>query len=244
MNDITNVIKSHTSIRKFTDKPVTKEQIDEIVYCAMRGASAGNMMQYSIITIQDKSTLEKLSKSCDNQPFIKDAPLALLFVADNYKWSELFKSRKVMDRGNPYHKPQLPDFMLGIQDAMIAAQNSVIAAESMGLGTCYIGDIMENIEFHRQLFNLPDYTMPVTLIVIGNYDFQPALRPRFEKQHMVYEEVYPEVNSEFIDSMFAQKETDIPDFAQKFYSRKIEADFFKEMIRSTKMYISQWEDKD
>lgn len=241
MNTVTKLIKNHASIRKFNNTPVSKEQTDEIISCAMRGASAGNMMQYSIIIVQDKSTLEKLSKSCDNQPFIKDASLALLFVADNYKWSKFFENRKVTDQGSPYSKPQLPDFMLAIQDAMIAAQNSVIAAESMGLGTCYIGDIMENIEYHRELFNLPAYTMPVTLIVIGNYDNHPTLRPRFEKQHMVFSETYPTVDDKFIDAMFAQKEADNPDFAQKFYSRKIEADFFKEMIRSVKKYVEQWE---
>lgn len=240
MNTITDSIKNHASIRKFNHTPIDKKQIDEIIKCAMRGASAGNMMQYSIITIEDKTTLEKFSKSCDNQPFIKGASLALLFVADNYKWSKFFENRKVTDKGKPYENPQLPDFMLAIQDAMIAAQNSVIAAESMGLGTCYIGDIMENIEYHRELFNLPAYTMPVTLIVMGNYDKHPALRPRFEKQHVVSSEVYPKVDDKFIDDMFAQNEANKPNFAQKFYSRKIEAVFFKEMIRSIKMYISQW----
>jgi len=243
MNTVVDLIKNHASIRKFNGEPIKKEQIDEIIRCAMRGATAGNMMQYSIVTVEDSQTLEKLSKSCDNQSFIKGASIAMLFVADNYKWSKLFESRNVVDHGKPYKKPQLPDFMLGIQDAMIAAQNSVLAAESMGLGTCYIGDIMENIEYHRELFNLPDYTMPVTLIVMGNYDKHPTLRPRFGRQYIVSKEVYPKVDKEFIDAMFAQNEKDKPDFAQKFYSRKIEADFFKEMIRSVKMYINQWFEK-
>lgn len=240
MDTVVELIKNHTSIRRFLDEPVTDKEEQIILDCALRGASAGNMMQYTIIVIRDRATLKKLAVSCDNQSFIADAGLALLVVADNNKWSQFFKSRKVTDHSKPYETPQIPDFMLGVQDAMIAAQNSVIAAESIGLGTCYIGDIMEKAEYHRELFDLPDFTMPVTLIVVGHYDKKPTLRPRFEQKHMVAREVYPTVDKDFVDGMFIDKEDGNPDFAQKFYTRKIEADFFKEMIRSVKLYMSQW----
>lgn len=241
MNQVTQVIKNHTSIRKFNETPISEAEEKEIIDCALRGASAGNMMQYSIITIKDKDTLGKLADSCDNQPFIGSASLALVFVADNHKWSTFFKERQVTDHGNPYERPRVPDMMLAIQDAMIAAQNSVLAAESMEIGTCYIGDIMEKAEFHRELFGLPDYTMPVTLIVMGHYDKKPKLRPRFDTKYMVSKERYPNVESHFINGMFKEEERKKPDFAQKLYSRKIGADFFKEMIRSIKVYLKQWQ---
>ncbi|MBI9051179.1 MAG: nitroreductase family protein [Anaerolineaceae bacterium] len=240
MNTTIDLIKNHTSIRKFNEQPVTKEEEQTIIECAMRGPSAGNMMQYTIIPIRNKETLAKLAESCDHQPFIATAGLALLFVADNYKWKRFFELREVTDHGEPYKGPKIPDFMLAIQDAMIAAQNSVLAAESLGLGTCYIGDIMEQAEFHRELFKLPSHTMPVTLIVMGHFDFKPQLRSRFDQQYVVSEEVYPNVDEPFIDGMFDKEEQKQENFAQKFYSRKIEADFFKEMIRSIKVYLGQW----
>lgn len=176
MNEVIKLLKSHTSIRKFNETKITDEQIQHIIESAMQGATAGNMMAYSIIKIRSKDTLKKLSKSCDNQPFIADADVALLFVADNYKWHKFYEQRNISETFPDYEGPCISDFMLGISDGMIAAQNAVIAAESLGIGTCYIGDIMENYEYHKELFNLPKYTMPFALVIMGNYDTKPQKR--------------------------------------------------------------------
>lgn len=240
MNEVIKQLKSHTSIRKFNDTKITDEKLQEIIESAMRGATAGNMMAYSIIKIKSKDTLAKLAKSCDDQPFIGDADVALLFVADSYKWHTFFEQRNISNIFTDYEGPCVSDFMLGVQDGMIAAQNAVIAAESLGIGTCYIGDIMENYEYHKELFNLPKYTMPIALIVMGNYDTKPQTRDRFNESYVVFDEVYPTITEEFIDSMFAKEESKDKDFAPKFYKRKIDAPFFKEMMRSIKKNISEW----
>lgn len=240
MNATIDLLKNHRSIRQFNDLPITDEEETLMIECAMQGATAGNMMQYQIIVIREKKTLQALAQSCDHQPFIGSAQLALLFVVDNHKWQTYFERRGVLDHGAAYKGPKIPDMMLGMQDAMIAAQNAVVAAESMGIGTCYIGDIMEAAEYHQDLFHLPKYTMPATLIVMGRYDHQPKIRSRFPKAYVVSEEVYPKVDQAFIEGMFGPSEVNKPEFAQKFYSRKIEADFFKEMIRSVKVYLNQW----
>ncbi len=240
MNKMIELIKDHRSIRKFNNQPITESEEETILDCALRAASAGNMMQYSIISVRDKTTLSKLADSCDSQPFIGDASLALLFVADNHKWEKFFESRNVTDNGKPYGGPEVPDMFLAMQDGIIAAQNSVLAAESLGIGTCYIGDIMEHAEFHCDLFNFPKHVMPLTLVVMGHYDHTPVLRDRFNKEHMVFSETYPNIDEKFVTDMFSKKEESKSDFAQKFYSRKIEAAFFKEMIRSIKVYLEQW----
>ncbi|WP_312811505.1 nitroreductase family protein [Sedimentibacter sp.] len=240
MNEVIELLKSHTSIRKFNETKITDEHVRHIVDSAMHGATAGNMMAYSIIKIRSKETLSKLAKSCDNQPFIESADLALLFVTDSYKWHRFFEQRNINEAFPDYKGPCISDFMLGIQDGMIAAQNAVIAAESLGIGTCYIGDIMENYEYHKELFNLPEYTMPITLIVMGNYDTKPQIRERFDKSCVVFDETYPTISEEFINNMFLKNESKDSDFAVKFYKRKIDAPFFKEMIRSIKKYINEW----
>ncbi len=241
MNEVIDLLKSHTSIRKFNGEEIKKEDVDVIVGAAIRGATAGNMMAYSIIKIQSEDVLKKLAVSCDNQPFIADAKLALLFVADNYKWHKYFEQRSINEVFPDYRGPSISDFMLGVEDAMIAAQNAVIAAESLGIGTCYIGDIMEQCEYHRELFNLPEYTMPVALVVMGHYDTKPKLRDRFDKSFVVFDEVYPEINNDFINEMFSEEEKKDKDFASKFYKRKMDAPFFKEMIQSIKIYLKQWD---
>ncbi len=243
MNEVIKLLNEHTSIRKFNDNIITEEQIELIINAAIRGATAGNMMYYSIIKIQSKDTLLKLSKSCDNQPFIENASLALLFVVDNYKWDKYFEQRQIKQRFNDYDGPVISDFILGMQDTMIAAQNAVIAAESLGIGTCYIGDIMENCEFHKELFSLPKYTMPATLIVMGNYDTKPQIRERFEKSFIAFDEEYPKINNDFIDDMFSSNEKNNLEFAEKFYARKKDSPFSKELVRSIKHYLKDWFDK-
>ena len=240
MNSTIDLLKNHASVRKFNKLPITGEEEQLILQCAMQGATAGNMMLYHIIVIREKETLEALAKSCDNQPFIGTAQLGLLFVVDNHKWQKFFEARGVTDQGEAYGGPEIPDMILGMQDTMIAAQNAVIAAESMDIGTCYIGDIMEQAEYHKRLFNLPDFTMAATLVVMGKFDKKPAVRSRFGSTYVVSQEIYPEVNQTFIDDMFGPSEENKPDFAQKFYGRKMAAEFFKEMSRSIKVYLNQW----
>ena len=241
MNEVIKLLKSHTSIRKFNERKIPDEQVQHIIESAMQGATAGNMMAYSIIKIRSKDTLSKLAKSCDDQPFIANADLALLFVADNYKWHKFYEQRNISETFPDYKGPCISDFMLGVEDGMIAAQNAVIAAESLGIGTCYIGDIMENYEYHKELFNLPQYTMPIALVVMGNYDTKPKIRDRFDKSYVVFDEIYPTITEEFINDLFLKEESKDSEFAIKFYKRKMDAPFFKEMIRSIKMNISEWD---
>ncbi len=236
MNEVTKLLKEHRSIRSFNDIIITDEQINEILACGMRGATAGNMMLYSIIKIQDKESLEWLSVKCDNQKFIATAQFALVFLADAHKFYRFFKERNVVN----YEEPSIADFMLANQDCMIAAQNCVIAAESMGIGTCYIGDIMENYESIKDGLNLPKNVMPITMVVFGNYDNTPPLRDRFDEEFVVFEEIYPNINTEFVKKMFKKEEENKPDFAQAFFNRKINSDFFAEMKRSIKLYIDEW----
>ncbi len=240
MNEVIKLLKSHTSIRKFNETKITDEQVQHIIESAMQGATAGNMMAYSIIKIRSKDTLSKLAKSCDEQPFIANADLALLFVADNYKWHKFYEQRNISETFLDYKGPCICDFILGVEDGMIAAQNAVIAAESLGIGTCYIGDIMENHEYHKELFNLPKYTMPIVLVVMGNYDTKPQIRDRFDKSYVVFDEVYPTITEEFINNMFLKEESKDSEFVMKFYKRKMDEPFFKEMIMSIKMYINEW----
>ncbi|NLB33919.1 MAG: nitroreductase [Tissierellia bacterium] len=241
MNEVIKLLKSHTSIRKFNERKIPDEQVQHIIESAMQGATAGNMRAYSIIKIRSKDTLSKLAMSCDDQPFIANADLALLFVADNYKWHKFYEQRNISETFPDYIGPCISDFMLGVEDGMIAAQNAVIAAESLAIGTCYIGDIMENYEYHKELFNLPKYTMPIALVVMGNYDTKPQTRDRFDKSYVVFDEIYPTITEEFINDLFLKEESKDSEFAIKFYKRKMDAPFFKEMIRSIKMNISEWD---
>ncbi len=153
MNDIIKTINNRKSLRKFSEKEIKIEEEKAIIQSALRAPTAGNLMLYSMIVIKNKEILKKLSVSCDNQPFIASAKMAIIFLSDYQRLCDYFEMSNVKeyrDNNNlSYDYPELSDLLLGTEDAITAVQNTVIAAESIDIGSCYFGDIIENYEFHR-----------------------------------------------------------------------------------------------
>ncbi|MEE8392391.1 MAG: nitroreductase family protein, partial [Anaerolineae bacterium] len=90
MHETIQVIQNHRSTRAYQDGSIDRDTVDLIINSAMRAPTARNLMLYSIIEITDQTIKEKLAKSCDNQPFIAQAPLVLLFLADYQRWFDVF----------------------------------------------------------------------------------------------------------------------------------------------------------
>jgi FMN reductase (NADPH) len=240
MNDVLKTLNGHRSIRRFNDEKISEETVKLITDATLRAPTAGNMMMYSMIVIKNKKTLEKLSKTCDHQAFIKTADTAIIFLADISKWAKYFKLNDIE------YEAHIGDVIMALNDTLIASQNSVIAAESLGIGTCYIGDIMENFEKHQEILNLPKYVFPCTMVVFGHYDHTPIKRERFDEKFVVFKEKYSPLKDNEILEMFKYKEETFKrshpndNFAKAFYNRKINSDFFKEMNRSIEKALESW----
>ena len=136
---------------------------------------------------------------------------------------------------------------------MIAAQNAVIAAEALGLGSCYIGDILENCEIHRELFDLPDYAFPIILLCIGHPTEQQKAREateRYAEEHVVFADRYQRLDGDAFERMFARQHERIfrgradiqgcKNIGQAFYQRKFDSDFSREMSRSARKMLHTW----
>lgn len=254
-NPTLEVIRNRTSLRVFSEQEITKEEEDTIIESAMLAPTAGNQMLYSMIVVRDEERKRALAYSCDDQMFIGKAPLVIVFVADQHRWFEYFQQNDVkefcLEHGRSFLAPQESDLLLAIEDAMVAAQNSVIAAESLGIGSCYIGDIIEEAEFIRELLHLPQYTMPIGLVVYGHYpkNHKKVFRKRFDRKYIVFEDVYKQLSTQDYKDMFKERETiyrpentfGAENFAQQFYARKTGADFSKEMARSVRVWLKQWD---
>lgn len=244
MNEVLKTLNNHRSIRRFNNKKISEKDLESIINATLRAATAGNMMMYSMITVQEKETLSLLSETCDNQPFIKTADTAIIFLGDMSKWAKYFKLNGIE------YEAHMSDFILALNDTLIAAQNSVIAAESLGIGTCYIGDIMENFEKHQEILNLPKYVFPCTMVVFGHFDKIPKKNQRFDQKFVVFNEKYKDLSDAETLEMFKDKEETFnrshpkDNFAKAFYNRKINSDFFKEMNRSIKKALAEWGIKD
>lgn len=255
MNNTINVINNRVSLRKYADKDITKEHLDTIINSAMRAPTAGNMMLYTILVIKDEEKKKRLSETCDNQPFIATAPVVLVFLADLQRWFDYYdycEVKKYSEKHNlVYSGPQESDLLLSTTDAIIAAQNAVIAAESLDIGSCYIGDIMENYEIHREMLNLPDWTFPVGMLCLGYYpeEIQRTPRPRFDRQYIVHNEEYKRLSDEDFENMFKDISKRISkdnkfqaqNLGQFMYARKTGSDFAKEMARSVKVALRNWD---
>ena len=254
MNETISTILKRGSLRKYAEREISKEDLELILKSSMRAPTAGNMMCYSIIVIKNKDTKEKLSISCDNQPFIKNAPVLLVFLADFSKWYKYYEYNNTKEfmneNGEFFEGPTEANLILATQDAIIAAQNAVIAAESLGIGSCYIGDIMEKYEYHKDLLKLPKYVYPVTMLTLGYYPegYKIPLRDRFNDSYIVFDEEYKELDKDDIKEMFKERDKLFVDankynaknYAQYHYNMKVKSDFSEEMTRSIKLALDEW----
>ena len=213
-------------------------------------------MLYSIIEIEQQAIKDRLVDTCDHQPFIAKAPYMLLFVADYQRWMDLYEAARCAERagelGIAPRKPAEGDLILALMDAMVAAQTAVLAAESMGIGSCYIGDILENAEAHRSLFKLPRYTFPAALLCFGRPATTPTTPqvPRFEGRHVIYQNEYRRLSAEELDDLhlpFGGHSFEPRTYAsgaqnvvQANYLRKFTAGFSIEMNRSVRAMIQEW----
>lgn len=239
MNPIIQSLFDRKSVRLFTKEPISVENKNLLLDSALQAPSAGNLTLFSILDITDPDLKAALAESCDHQDFIKDAPLVLVFLADLQRQYEGYCQFLTH---TPIPQPQEGELLLACNDAIIAAQNLVVAAESLGLGSCYIGDILENYESVQKLLKLPPFAIPITMLVVGYpIEAQKNRRkpPRVDRQHVVYENTYRQLDANEYEVMYANQmaKNKLPlrgakVIFEELYGRKTSAEFTKEMNRS------------
>lgn len=241
MNEVIRQLFERKSVRAFTEQEISDEDKQLILEAAAMAPTAGNQQLYTILDITDAALKEKLAESCDHQPFIAKGKMVLIFCADCRKWYEAFQAAGC--------EPRLPgagDLMLAVSDAMIAAQNTVTAAWSLGIGSCYIGDIMENVEIHRDILALPSYVFPVGMLVFGYPTQQQTERTKPDRvalKHLIHENGYRKMTEKEYREMFAIKtgKQSYEEWMEAFCKRKYNSDFSREMTRSVAVYLGDFQ---
>jgi FMN reductase (NADPH) len=237
MNEIIKSLHARKSVRAYEDKPISQADKEAIILAATQAPSAGNQQLYTVLDITDQGIKDRLAVTCDNQPFIAKAPMVLIFLADFQKWYDVF-----LEGGANPREPGAGDFVLAVEDSAIAAQNAVVAAESLGIGSCYIGDVMERCEEHRALLELPAYVFPAVMLVFGYPTEQQKTRrkpERCEMRHIVHENRYRRMGGDELREMFQKecKAKTFEEWSRAFCSRKYNSDFSREMTRSVAEYL-------
>ena len=240
MNEIIKALHERKSVRVFTDQEITEKEKENILRAALQAPSAGCQLLYTILHITDQEKKEKLAELCDHQGFVAKAGLVLVFCADCRKWLSFYREAGLTPRD-----PGPGDLLLAVEDTLIAAQNAVTAAESMGIGSCYIGDVMENAEDMKALLGRPRYVYPACMVIFGYPTEQQKQRKkpeRFRLSDMVCENVYQDKSGEEIREMFAERTGSkrYEEWMEAFWKRKYESDFSKEMSRSAKIYLKEF----
>lgn len=204
-----DLLNQHRTIRKYTDKLIEPELLNTLLETACRASNTGNMQTYSVIVTTDSGIKEQLSPAHFNQPMVKQAPVVLTFCADYNRFSAWCEQRQA----EPGYA-NFQSFMATAIDALLVAQTFCIAAESVGLGICYLGTTTYNAQEIIEALKLPKLVVPVTTITLGYPADIPEQTDRLPLKAVIHQETYNEFNSEEIDSIYAEKESS--DFYKQF----------------------------
>lgn len=190
----------HRSIRRFKAKKVEEELLDLVLEAGMRASNTGNMQPYSIICTTDEALINELAPCHFNQPAAK-APVQLTFCADFNRFSKWCNQRNAEPGYNNFLS-----FLVGMTDALLAAQNCCLAAEEKGLGICYLGTTLYKTEEIIDILDLPLGVVPVVTVVMGYPDENPELTDRLPLYGVVHRERYHDYSEDEIDRIYEEKE--------------------------------------
>lgn len=194
--DVLEAIKKRRTIRKFKSKPVPEEIVLEIVKAGQRAPSACSLQTYSIIWVKDEEKRRALWEACGKQPFILEAPVTLTICADVKKLIDIMNARGFetsLERGLGYAVK-----LFAIIDAILAAENMVLAAEAYGLGSVFIGSALANPRVVK-ILNIPKGVLPLSLLCIGYPDENPPVRPRLPLETVLFIDSYRQLSKSELD---------------------------------------------
>jgi len=212
MNKVIETILNHRSVRKFEDRPLTDEQIRLIVECAQSASTSSYIQAYSIIGVKNPETKKKLAELAGNQDYVEKSGHLFVFCADLHR-HELIGEME--DKDVTVSLESTEKFMVALIDAALAAQNAALAAESMGLGICYIGGIRNNLEDVSALLKVPDRVIPLFAITVGYPAVDTGKKPRLPLHHVYHEEEY-EQNEE----IYKQGLLEYNQIVSKYYEKR------------------------
>jgi nitroreductase len=195
VNPTIELINRHGSARSYQPDAVPREQIKLVVEAGQRASTSSNLQAYSVVVTTDSSKKEQLKEISGGQEHIAQAPVFLLWCAD---FSRL---KRVCDhQGYNLEAGYLENFLVAAVDVAIAMQNAALAAESLGLGICYIGSIRNDPRRVRELFDLPLLVYPLAGLTLGYPASAPKIRPRLPLEAVLHWEHYQADDLEYLES--------------------------------------------
>lgn len=229
MNNTIETILNHRSIRKFKTAKLTMEQIHTIVKAAQQASTSSHVMAYTIIGVTDEKIKAALS-AVSGQPYVKDNGHLFVFCGDlNRIYQQASKEEQSQMQKSMESTEQ---FIVTTIDAALAAQNASIAAESMGLGICFLGSLRNDITRVSNLLGLPEHVIPLFGLAVGYPDQQPEIKPRFPFEVVYHENQY--ANDDTQHELISDFDHQITFYYQNRSSNKRKDTWTEQMIQKYK----------
>lgn len=185
--DVIELLRSHRSIRKFTDEPIDDSTVENIVSAGFSAATSSNLQGATVIRVRSAATRSAIAALTGGQSYVETAAVFLVWCADLHRSAVACEMA-----GGDFHPGMTEHFIIAATDCAIAAQNAVVAAESLGIGICYIGGIRNDPAQMTELLELPDQVVPLFGMCLGHPDQDPARKPRLPLSVTLKEETYEE----------------------------------------------------
>lgn len=188
------LIHRHGSVRNYKPDPVPETYIEQIIAAAQAASTSSNLQAYSVVVTADPAKKQKIQEITGNQKHISQAPVFLLWCAD---FSRL--KRVCEHQGYTVDASYVENFMVATVDSAIAMQNAALAAESLGLGFCYIGALRNDPGVVIDLFKLPELVYPVAGMTLGWPVKPPLIRPRLPLDAVLHWDTYQQDDLQYLE---------------------------------------------
>ncbi|APH03310.1 oxygen-insensitive NADPH nitroreductase [Bacillus weihaiensis] len=212
MNSVIETILNHRSIRKFEEKLLADEQIKVLVESAQAASTSSYIQAYSIIGVKDKVKKKQLAELAGNQSYVAENGHFFVFCADLYRHQLI---SELHDKPSQPVLESTEKYMVAVIDATLAAQNAVLAAESMGLGAVYIGGLRNQLQEVSNILKTPKYVLPLFGVAVGYPAQKPDKKQRLPLEHVYHEDEYEQDKNVYIDQL-----KDYDDFISAYYHKR------------------------
>ena len=188
MSSVIDLLKSHRSIRKFKDQAIAPALFDDLIKAGQSAATSSFLQGATIVRVVDKVKRNQIAELAGGQRYVESAAEFMVFCAD------LKRAGNYCDEyGKAFEGDFTEHFIIATVDVALMAQRLVTAAESVGLGICYIGGIRNNPVLVTELLELPRGVYPVFGLCLGYPDQDPETKPRLPISVILKQEVYNEI---------------------------------------------------
>ena len=243
MNQIIETMLNHRSVRSFKNQALDREQIENIVKSAQAASTSSFIQAYSIIGVTDQQKKDKLAEIAGNQAYVAANGHFFVFCADLHR-HKVIAEMEGTDLDNSIESTE--KFMVSLIDAALAAQNAAVAAESMGLGICYIGGIRNDLEAVKEVLRTPDHVIPLFGMAVGYPNQETDVKPRLPLEHVYMENEYQQDQGLFEKQLHDYNATTSEYYRERTGGKRADTwtgQMAKMLGRKSRMYMKEFVEK-